>query len=223
MNLNATKRFTVAIATTLLISTVATYGIYYTKISEDSNTQNNEITKMPFPSKGIHYSEITSNDYVHSGSDIEIYISLTSNNSFDAYKEVTKFAKENNLSLNTYHLSQNPEWEYAARTFHTLKSIKPDIELDAFFNIFINNNNPKNITNAITPILTKEKINTSTFKNTYSSFETIKQTNHHLEHATQANIEFIPTVILFGKYYIHFGSFDSYTDSMRLIHNLKSE
>lgn len=169
---------------------------------------------IPFPSEGVHYETIHSRDYTENN--IELFISLSSKESRSAYKQATKFALENNTELSIYHLSQNPEWELAAKTFHALTSLKPDISLTKYFDMFIALEKESDLNKVITPLLIEDEISTTTFNNTLLSIETIQHVNDDLELSNKLNIDFIPSIILHGNRLIYFGLFDSYKDSLRL-------
>lgn len=192
-----------------------------TQVSEEAYNQN-IIDTITFPTIDLHYGKVTNISYKPSGSDIELYIALNSKESKNAYNSTLKFAKKNDLSVHVIHLGQNPEWEESSRTFYTLMTINPDINLEPFFNFFITHKKTSNLKNEITPLLVEQKINTSTFSRLYDSIEIVKTVNDDIKFSNDAKIEFVPSVILHGKFYIYFGSFDSYLDSYRLFDALKS-
>jgi len=172
------------------------------------------ITEVKFPTPDIHYGVLTEEPVVENS--IEIFLSMTSQESRTAYKSVLEFSREKDLELKTYHLSQNPEWELSAKTFHTLISLKKDIELEKYFDLFVSLRDSSDLNKKITPLLIQDSIDPTVFTQVLNSIETIQKVNDDLEASTEKGIEFIPSIIIHGNKSIYFGMFDSYKDSLRL-------
>lgn len=199
----------------VIISSTISINAYIDYRKEAKNTSADEVIKdIEFPSKGFHYEIIPTAPYTEGS--LELFISLTSKESRSAYTQARNFANNNGLELSIRHLSQNPEWELAANTFHALSLIKPDIILDDYFNAFSNSSREHEIRNKINELLIKDEISQSTFESTLTSIETIRSVNDDLEKSNKLNIDFIPSIVLHGNRIIYFGLFNSYSDSLRL-------
>ncbi len=174
----------------------------------------NVIQEISFPTKNVHYSILENVDY--NENKMELFISLTSKESHLAYNQVTKYADSNDLDFELYHLSQNEDWELAARTFHTLLALEKNINLDKYFRLFRNKKDDAEIKKTIIPLLIEDNIDPTTFALELKSIEVIRSVNKDLKHSEDRDIEFIPTIIMHGNRKAYFGLFESYTDSMRL-------
>lgn len=182
------------------------------------------VQEVEFPSANYHYGYLYSPKYQSLNVDIELYISLTSEASQKAYTALIDYKNKKDLTYKIIHLGQNPEWEIASRVFTTITSINENADLKPLFKLFISNPkpNPKEIALLLSDYLSENNISHADFDRGMNSIETLSKINKSIKQSIGAEIEFVPTMILYSKYYIYFGSFKSYDDSLRLVEALKA-
>lgn len=216
------KPWLFAFAGSAALSIAIVSSAYSDYLAEKQKHDTKEIIKtITFPTEGSHYETLKSAKHIEGN--VDVFISLTSEQSRMAYNQVNEHFKDSSANVNFHHLSQNDGWEDAAKAYHSLILLKPDIHLDKYFEFFIKKEPKADTLKSIKKLVINDGIDFTIFTQTFNSIEIIRKVNHDLEVSLERNIDFIPNIIVHNNKVIYFGLFDSYSDSLRLFNATSSK
>jgi hypothetical protein len=201
------KIWVIAILSIFSLTACDTRTTYEIKSSFKTRVKENEIKE------GINYTKLKKP--IKDAKNITLFFWYGSESSFILEDMLIKWLNEKEVnklpSINIIPGISNPLWETPAKIYETLSYFKKNNELseDLYKHFIIN----KKISNEeLLQILAKHKIDTIGFQEIYSSNELMKKIDDDKSIGEQAELIYVPSVIINGVYQIDIFSFNSFYD-----------